>query len=165
MTSYRRYILIAFCCFFFIFKGQGQNVIIPPDKVEGAFKILYPYAGSIDWYPKHPGDSVQGVEFDCNCPEGLGHIVMTFNLNGDVLSKEVAIAKKDLPESVINYIDNHYPDNFSYDIVEKIFAKKTFVGYKIEMHQLAPDGSHAKTGWTYILRFKASGEFISEDKQ
>jgi|GEM_PF-5132826 len=144
---------------------QSQNKVIPPDSVEAKLNILYPHAINIQWYPKNPSDTVQGVAFDCNCPEGLGHIIMSFSLKGRVLSKDLFINKSDLPATIINYIENNYPNNFNYNAIEKIFSGNDVVGYKIEMRQLNADGTPATTGWIYILRFKASGEFISEDKK
>ncbi len=144
---------------------QSQNKVIPPDEVEAKLNALYPQASNIEWYSKSPSDTVQGVAFDCNCLEGSGHIILSFSLKGRVLSKDLFINKRDLPANIISYIENNYPNNFNYNAIEKIFSGSDVVGYKIEMKQLNADGTPATTGWTYILRFKASGEFISEDKK
>ena len=144
---------------------MGQNTVIPPPNVESKFNILYPTAANIVWTPKNPSDTVQGVEFNCHCPEGSGHIILAFSLNGKVISKDVFIAKQDLPSGITNYIQDNYPNNFNYAAIEKIYSGSDVVGYKIEMRQANADGTPATGGWTYILRFKASGEFISEEKR
>lgn len=144
---------------------NGQNIVVPPPDVEAKLNALYPHAGNTEWYQKNPTDTVQAVEFNCNCSEGLGHIVMSFSLKGRVLSKDLFIDKKDLPQNITGYIENNYPNNFNYNAIEKIFSGNDVAGYKIELRQLNADGTLATNGWTYILRFKASGEFISEDKK
>jgi hypothetical protein len=151
-------VLLISCC-------QSQNKNIPAKKIETKFDSLYPHAINIIWYAKDAPGSVQGVGFDCNCPEGTGHLVLTFDTNGNIESKNVFISEKDLPGNIVAYIESNYSSGFKYGDIVTLIENNKEMGYKVNLLQVNPDGDPVSGGWTYILKFKATGEFISLDKR
>jgi hypothetical protein len=93
----------------------------------------------------------------------LGHLTITFDTSGNILIKETIIYKQDLPAGITSYIENNYPNNFEYGNITKI-NNKGDISYRVDLKQAVPDGN-ATSGYVYILKFKASGEFISVDKR
>jgi len=153
-------VMIVNCC-------QSQTTVhgnvVPPAKVQLKFDSLYPHAYNMNWRLRQKDESVQIISFDCNCEEGTGHLTITFDTNGTILGKETRIYKTSLPGTIINYIENNYPNNFEYGDITKI-KNEGETSYKIDLKQDVPDGN-ATSGWTYTLKFKASGEFVSVDKR
>jgi len=151
--------IVTFC--------QSQNIshgnVVPPAKVQLKFDSLYPHAYNMDWRIRQKNENAQVVSFDCNCEEGLGHVIITFDTNGTILNKDTRIHKQDLPGSSIDYIANNYPNDFEYGDITKT-NKEGEISYRVDMKQIVPDGN-ATSGWIYILKFKASGEFISVEKR
>ncbi len=131
--------------------------------MEMKFDTLYLYAANIAWNKRLPSDNIQVVEFDCKCQEGLGHLIITFDTTGNILNKDILISKQDLPAPITTYIENNYPNEFEYRSIIKTMNKGE-ISYTVYMKQAVPDGN-ATSGWTYILKFKESGEFISVDKR
>jgi hypothetical protein len=150
---------IITCC---LGQSNEYKVIIPP-KVELKLNSLYPYAANIAWSKRLPTDNTQTVDFDCKCPEGLGHLTITFDTNGTILNENILISKQDLPAAIITYIENNYPNEFEYGNIFKLNATGD-ISYRVDMKQTVPDGN-ATSGWIYVLKFKGSGEFISVEKR
>lgn len=164
--KYTRYLASLAFTFFIVTCCRGQDKdyrIIIPSKVEVEFDSLYPHASNIDWNKRHPSDNIQVVEFDCKCDEGIGHLIITYDTNGTVTNKETLIYKQNLPENVISYIANNYPNEFKYGAIYKTSSKEETT-YTVDMLQTTPSGDALNGGWIYRLKFKSSGEFISVDK-
>jgi len=144
-------------------QNKDYTLIIPP-KVEVKFDSLYPHASNINWSKRHTSDNIQVVEFDCKCDEGIGHLTITFDTNGIITNKEILIYKQDLPENVGSYIENNYPNEFKYGAIDKTLNSQGEITYTVELLQVTPDGNAVNGGWTYVLKFKGSGEYISMEK-
>jgi len=138
---------------------------MPTPKVLVKFNSLYPKATAVFWHEKRLPDSVQRVDFDCNCQEGIGHLVITFDTTGGILEKDILVSVKYLPGNILNYIENNYPNGFKYGDIDKINDNSGGISYQVTLLQTNPDGDILSGGWTYILKFKASGEYISVEKR
>ncbi len=150
-------LIVAYC--------QSQNQPVPP-KIEQALKALYPQAANTLWADSPVNSNTRQVIFECNCTEGLGHLKITFDTVGTVLTKEVDISMKELPVAITDYVDNNYPSSgFTYGETAKVSGNTNDVTYRVELLQINGDGNVTVGGWVYILKFKASGEFISVDKR
>ncbi|HTA28516.1 MAG TPA: hypothetical protein VK809_12055 [Bacteroidia bacterium] len=163
--NYKRYIavfvftvLVVICC-------QSQNQPVPP-KIQHALDSLYPKAANTRWEDQPVNTTTRRVNFNCNCTEGNGYLRITFDVNGNIVNKDIDISEKDLPASVTNYIENNYPGSgFRYGETSKQTTNSGGYNYRVELLQTNPDGNVTDGGWIYILKFKASGEFISVDKR
>jgi len=153
-------LIIVTCC-----KSQttSHGNVVPPAKVQSKFDSLYPHAFNMAWVLRQKNENAQVISFDCNCQEGLGHLTITFDTNGNIMSKETRINKQDLPKNATDYITNNYPNEFEYGNITKI-NNEGGISYRVDLKQVVPDGN-ATSGYVYILKFKASGEFISVDKR
>lgn len=153
-------VIIVVCC-------EGQTMshgnVVPPAKVQLNFDTLYPYAYNMDWHLRQKNENAQVISFECNCGEGLGHLTITFDTNGNIISKETRVNKQNLPGNSIAYIEDNYPNEFEYGTITKI-NNGGEISYLVELKEAEP-GGNATSGWTYVLKFKASGEFISMDKK
>ncbi len=146
----------------------SQNTIagntVPPTKVELKLASLYPHAFDINWHVRKMGEKIQVVTFNCNCQEGLELMTITFDTAGIILRKDIRISKNDLPGTILSYITSNYTNGFIYGDIIKIDDNGT-VSYTVILLQASPAGEPVSGGWTYILKFKVSGEFISVDKK
>jgi hypothetical protein len=94
----------------------------------------------------------------------MGHLTITFDTSGVVTNKKLLIYKQSLPENVVSYIENNYPNGFKYGAINKTTNSEGEITYSVNMLETTPDGNVINGGWTYILKFKASGEYISVEK-
>jgi hypothetical protein len=163
--NYASYITTFLFSALVISSAESQNQPVPP-KIEQSFESLYPKAINALWQDQPVNNTTRQVFFDCNCTEGSGHLKITFDANGNVVDKDIVITVKDLPGDVTSYIESNYPDNgFMYGEITKIYVNTGTPNYRVELLQANPDGTVTQGGWVYILKFKASGEFISMDKR
>ena len=165
--KYTRYVISLAFAFLIANYCQSQDkeyAVIIPTKVEIKFDSLYPQSSNINWNKRHASDNIQVVEFDCRCDEGMGHLTITFDTIGIITNKEILIYKQNLPENIISYIENNYPNGFKYGAIDETINNQGEITYSTDMLQTTPDGNVINGGWTYVLKFKASGEFISVEK-
>jgi hypothetical protein len=145
-------------------QNMTDGTTTPPTKVEVKFDSLFPHAYNINWHLRQKDEKIQVVTFDCNCQEGLEPMTITFDMSGNIVRKDIRISKNDLPATVSSYITNNYPNGFIYGDVIKI-NDDGVLSYTVILLQASPAGEPVSGGWTYILKFKASGEFITLDKK
>ncbi len=147
---------------------QSQNKeygnVIPPVKAETSLDSLYPKAYNMNWHLRQKNENLQAVTFDCSCQEGLGLLTIVFDTSGNIITKDVLISKNDLPDKILDYITSNYPTGFMYGNANKIIDGRE-ISYRVNLFQTTPSGDPVSGGWTYILKFKNSGDFISMDKK
>jgi len=139
-----------------------RNGILP--KIKAKIDSLYPNATNVHVGDRsRVSDSSQGVFITCNCPEGSG-MYITFDTNGNIMNKDISISIKDLPDIIANHIKRDTAKNVKYgDRAIKSLPNKGEITYSI-FKSYAHDGPTNGT-WIYTLKFKNSGEFISEEKR
>ncbi len=164
----KKYFIFFFILFITCY-CQSQNkkygYSIPPTKVKIVFDSLYPKASNMGWGLRDTNQNIQSVSFDCNCSEGLGHLIITFDTNGAVLSKVIFINKSDLPANIQDYIQNNYTTGFKYGDISRLTTQNKEITYTVELLQVTPAGDAVSGGWRYFLKFKGTGEFISVEKR
>jgi len=159
-----RYIIALIFSVLIINCAKSQTKIVPP-KIELKFDSLYPSATNVYWDDKALNNGDIQVSFDCSgCKEGF-HQRITFGMNGNIHDMDIYITEKDLPGSSVNYIENNYPNGFKYGYIIKNINQSGGVSYKVEMLQTNADGTIARGSMVYIFTFKASGEYVSMEKQ
>jgi hypothetical protein len=159
-----RYIIALVFSLFVINSAKSQNNPIPP-KIELIFDTLYPSASNVYWDKKALSNGDLLVSFDCSgCKEGM-HQKITFDNNGNIQNKDIYITEKDLPGNIVNYIENNYPNGFKYGNIIKNINNSGEMSYKVNMLQTNPAGDVTNGGWIYSFTFKASGEYVSMEKQ
>lgn len=134
-------------------------------KIAAKIYALYPHASNIRPADNsHIHDSIQLVKFKCNCPEDLNRFYITFDTNGNLLRKDIDISIKYLPQSIAAYIKRDTAKCYIYsDRITKSINNKGEVFYCISKWQEIEGPSVGN--WIYILKFKASGEYVSTEKR
>jgi hypothetical protein len=135
-------------------------------KVRAKLDSLYPHASKVILEINLVSDSIQTVDLKCNCKEDSGLMAITFDTNGNWLHKNTTIAVKKLPNYIYTYLITNGFQNYRYreDVMMKSVDNKGEISYSIN---IAPPPVEGPTSGTlvYVLKFKSSGEFISNEKR
>jgi len=133
--------------FLFIFSGLSTFSFaqkLPkkevPSVVLNQFQIQFPKAFDIEWEKTTNGYK---VEFDTK--RSKDHEVW-YSIEGKVLKHKEELSERNLPQTIINYIENNYK-GYKIDDVDKITEKGKVV-YQIEVEKRANE---------IILRFDEKG--------
>jgi hypothetical protein len=125
--------------------------------VKAKLDSLYPHATNITVYKSLPTDTTQRMDINCRCDETTGMIVLLFDTNGNLLSKETHYHSiNDLPNTIISYMEKNTAPNrkFDNDYMIKRTNNRGEMSYGIVMQEFAT---------AYMLWFKSSGEFINRE--
>jgi len=132
-------------------------------KIRSKLDSLYPHAsGNVVFNDKYVSDTTQEIEINCHCDEANGMIVLVFDINGNLLNKDIHyIPMNKLPDTIANYIKKSASPaiKFVNDYI-KCINNKGELSYGI-IEDYTPQPWYFKE---YMLKFKPTGELISKEE-
>jgi hypothetical protein len=124
---------------------------------------LYPHATDVILNQNTIHDTTQIVSLNCNCQDTSDMIILVFDTNGNLQSKEVHYygSLNGLPDTILNYIKKNESSavEFNKKNMMKYYNNKGEISYGIIMYY----SPHSWSEESYTLKFKSTGELISKE--
>lgn len=119
----------------------------PPPNVISAFQSKFPHASELQW------DTYEG-HYSANFSNNDYRVEASFNPDGSLIDCTTYISLEELPDTIINFIDAHYPDN-GVSVISK-YEKNGQTSFQLEL----------ETALEYLkLSFDPNGTLMKESKE